>query len=156
METIAELISRHAKDGTVEWLGIRPARRADLKALTAVEITENGLTGDHRSTPGKRCVSLIQAEHLQVIASLLNRDSIDPGLLRRNIVVSGINLLGLRNRTFSIGPVVLEGMGLCAPCSRMEETLGHGGYSAVRGHGGIVASVVTLGKVTLGDAVTPR
>ena len=39
--------------------------------------------------------------------------------------------------------------------SRMEETLGQGGYSAVRHHGGWCASVVTPGEIALGDAVAP-
>ncbi|MEM8821298.1 MAG: MOSC domain-containing protein, partial [Pseudomonadota bacterium] len=92
---------------------------------------------------------------LAVIAALLGQNAVAPELLRRNIVVGGINLLGLRNRRFRIGSAVLEGSGLCAPCSRMETALGHGGYTAVRGHGGITASVVLAGQVALGDSVAP-
>ncbi|MEO1530742.1 MAG: MOSC domain-containing protein [Pseudomonadota bacterium] len=155
METLASLTARHAQFGRVTWLGVRPARHAPLQPLEHVEIDGCGLEGDHRARPGKRAVSLIQAEHLPVIAGLLGIDTVEPQTLRRNIVVAGINLLGLRNRRFSIGSVVLEGTGLCAPCSRMEEALGHGGYSAVRGHGGITASVLEGGAVALGDHVTP-
>ncbi|MGI9405764.1 MAG: MOSC domain-containing protein [Hyphomicrobiaceae bacterium] len=150
---ISELINRHAQPGTVRWIGVRPARKADLVAVDAVEISETGLTGDHRVKPGKRAVTLIQFEHLPVIASLLGRGTVSPELLRRNIVVSGINLLGLRNRRFRIGTALLEGSGICAPCSRMEEALGPGGYSAVRGHGGITASVSEAGTMSIGDAV---
>jgi len=98
---------------------------------------------------------LIQQEHLPVIAALAGHQSVSPQVLRRNLVVSGINLLALRNVEFRIGDTVLKGSGLCAPCSRMAEALGHGGYNAMRGHGGITASVVTTGTVTLGDPVTP-
>jgi MOSC domain-containing protein YiiM len=35
----------------------------------------------------------------------------------------------------------------------MEESLGKGGYSAVRGHGGITAEVVEVGVVNVGDVV---
>lgn len=153
METIAELVKRNARPGRIEWIGTRPARRAELVPHKSIEVTEKGLAGDHYQSGGKRTVSLIQHEHLAVIAALTGRDHIEPEALRRNLVISGINLLGLRNRRFSVGGVVLEGTGLCAPCSRMEETLGHGGYSAVRGHGGIVARVVQPGRVALGDAV---
>ncbi|MEL7138583.1 MAG: MOSC domain-containing protein [Pseudomonadota bacterium] len=155
METVATLTARHAQAGRVTWIGVRPARHAELRALDAGAVNERGLEGDHRSKPGKRAITLIQAEHLAVIAALLGQNAVAPELLRRNIVVGGINLLGLRNRRFRIGSAVLEGSGLCAPCSRMETALGHGGYTAVRGHGGITASVVLAGQVALGDSVAP-
>ncbi|MGI9406303.1 MAG: MOSC domain-containing protein [Hyphomicrobiaceae bacterium] len=152
---ISELINRHAQPGTVRWIGVRPERKAELVAVDEVAITESGLDGDHRSKPGKRAVTLIQYEHLGVIASLLGVETVSPELLRRNIVVSGINLLGLRNRRFRIGGAVLDGSGICAPCSRMEANLGPGGYSALRGHGGITASMVEEGMVLVGDGVEP-
>ena len=151
--TIAELTGRFPRSGRIEWIGIRPARRARLAAVGTVGVGETGLDGDHRDRPGKRAVTLIQAEHLPAIASLAGIGALDPALLRRNIVVSGINLLALRNRQFRCGGAVLKGTGLCAPCSRMEEALGPGGYNAVRGHGGITAEVVEPGVIALGDPV---
>lgn len=152
-ELIVDLISRFSRPGTLEWIGVQPERRGDMKSLDRVLISENGLEGDRRSTPGKRAVTLIQSEHMPVIAALANVEEVLPELLRRNLVVSGINLLVLRKCRFRIGPVLLEGTGLCAPCSRMEEALGSGGYTAVRGHGGITASVLKPGTVQLGDRV---
>ncbi|MBY8976614.1 MOSC domain-containing protein [Rhodobacteraceae bacterium NNCM2] len=148
------LTSRFARSGEVRWIGLRPARRAPMVLRDTAEVTMTGLVGDRRETAGKRAISLIQFEHLPVIAALMGREEVDPALLRRNLVVAGINLLGLRKRRFRIGEVVLSGTGLCAPCSRMEETLGHGGYTAMRGHGGITAEVVTPGDLRLGDPVT--
>jgi MOSC domain-containing protein YiiM len=99
-------------------------------------------------------VTLIQAEHLEIVARLLGKAAIEPALVRRNIVVSGINLLALRSQEFQIGEAVLVGTGNCAPCSRMEEVLGPGGYNAMRGHGGITAAVVQPGVLRVGDSVT--
>ena len=76
-----------------------------------------------------------------------------PEQLRRNLLISGIPLLALKDRRFWVGGVLLEGTGECHPCSRMEETLGAGGYNAVRGHGGITARVITGGPIRTGDAV---
>ncbi|MEM1101053.1 MAG: MOSC domain-containing protein, partial [Pseudomonadota bacterium] len=117
------------------------------------EMDADGLLGD-RAQAGKRAVTLIQAEHLPVIAALARR-AVSPEMLRRNIVVSGINLAALRKGQVRLGTALLEVSGPCPPCSRMEETLGHGGYSAVRGHGGMYASVLAPGIVRLGDTVTP-
>lgn len=119
-------------------------------------IQDRGLTGDHRAIrPGsKRQVTLIQAEHLMAVARILGRDTVDPALSRRNLMVSGINLLALADREFRIGAAVLLGTGRCAPCSRMGEALGTGGFNAMRGHGGITAVVVRGGIVRVGDPVT--
>ncbi len=153
MKTLSELMSTFVTTGSVRWIGVRPQRRAAVQAINSVEITESGLVGDRYANPGKRSVTLIQYEHLAVIAALVGRQVIEPELLRRNIVVSGINLLSLRSHTFRIGSVVLDGTGICAPCSLMEDVLGKGGYTALRGHGGITARVVRPGLVALGDTV---
>jgi len=155
MLTISELTSRHTHNGLVEWIGLRTKRRGNIISVEEVLVGQTGLDGDHFSGTGKRSVTLIQREHLPVIAALLGRDEIDPTLLRRNIVVSGINLLALRNARFKIGTSEFEGSGICAPCSRMEETFGHGGYNAVRGHGGITAKVISEGSIRTGDEVLP-
>ncbi len=142
--------------GRLEWIGLRPARRAPLQSFNHVEvIADHGLAGDHKgSRPGgKRQVTLIQREHLEAVAKLLGRAAVDAALLRRNLVVSGINLLALHGECFRIGGVLFEGTGLCEPCSRMEEVLGVGGYNAMRGHGGIIARVLEGGVIALGDGV---
>lgn len=155
MPELHELINGFAQAGAVEWIGVRPARREPLVARPSVRIVESGLEGDRRRRPGKRAVTLIQWEHFPVIAALCGQQTVKPGQLRRNIAVSGINLLGLRGREFKIGGAVLKGTGLCAPCSHMEAELGTGGYAAVRGHGGITAEVVKAGEVKLHDIVEP-
>jgi MOSC domain-containing protein YiiM len=152
--TLAQLTSRHASDGELVWIGVRPARRQPVESRQSAIITASGIEGDRNMRAGMRAVTLIQAEHLPVIAALAGRGEVDPQTLRRNLVVGGINLLALKDRHFRIGEAVLAGTGICAPCSRMEELLGEGGYNAVRGHGGITASVVQPGLVRPGDRVS--
>jgi MOSC domain-containing protein YiiM len=98
-------------------------------------------------------VTLLQFEHLSAIAAFLGLEAVAPERLRRNLVVSGLNLLALKGRRFRIGEAVLDASGECHPCSRMEEALGPGGYNALRGHGGITARVLEGGAIRLGDAV---
>ena len=116
---------------------------------------DKGLVGDRFNgrSGNPRQVTLIQHEHLAVVASCLHRESVAPSLLRRNIVVSGINLLALKDKRFYVGEVLLEYSGLCHPCSKMERHLGAGGYNAMRGHGGITARVIKSGMIHLGDDV---
>jgi MOSC domain-containing protein YiiM len=42
-------------------------------------------------------------------------------------VIAGINLAALRDRQFTIGGVLVEGTGLCEPCSRREANLAPAG-----------------------------
>ena len=155
--SLSELLSTIPQVGRLEWIGLRPAHRAPITLLEEVLAqTDRGLDGDRSalSVGGTRQVTLIQAEHLSVIAALCGIEHrCDPSLLRRNLVVSDINLLALKDKPFLIGMVTLEGTGLCHPCSRMEEALGPGGYNAVRGHGGITARIVEGGVLRIGDEV---
>ncbi len=153
MKTIKDLKASLPQVGRIEWIGIRSKRRAEVISVERVSISEEeGIEGDHYSKQGgKRMVTLIQKEHLDVVSTLLRKE-VSPGQIRRNIVVSGINLLALHDETFSLGEeVVLKGTGYCHPCSRMEENLGAGGYNAMRGHGGITAVVVDGGEISVGN-----
>ncbi|AIZ64185.1 molybdenum cofactor sulfurase [Hymenobacter sp. DG25B] len=156
--TIAKLLATLPQMGRVEWIGLRPARRQPLQAVTeALAETDRHLAGDHaRPKPGgKRQITLIQHEHLATVAGFLGfEEPLEPGRLRRNLAISGLNLLALKNRRVQIGEeVVLEITGECHPCSRMEEVLGPGGYNAMRGHGGLTARILQGGLIRVGDAV---
>lgn len=156
--TVARLLATLPQTGRLEWIGQRPVRREPLVAVAEAELkTDSHLLGDHArpKTGGKRQVTLIQHEHLAAVAGYLGLNApLDPARLRRNLVVSGLNLLALKNRQLRIGnEVVLDITGECHPCSRMEEELGPGGYNAMRGHGGITAHIAQGGIIRVGDAV---
>lgn len=153
MSGLRTLLTTFAQPGKLDWIGLRPARLSPLETPPEAEITETGLTGDH-GRPGKRAVTLIQAEHLPVIGALCHAGAIAPAPLRRNLVISGLNLNALRGQTIAIGSARLTLTGPCAPCSRMEKALGAGGYNAMRGHGGWCAEVTQPGRIRLGDPVT--
>jgi MOSC domain-containing protein YiiM len=153
---LRRLTDNFPRQGRLEWIGVRPTTREDvIEVLHAQASVDRGLEGDHRARKAgsRRQVTLIQREHLNAVALLLDLDEVSPALTRRNLVVSGINLLALKDEVFSVGGVVLEGTGLCEPCSRMETNLGSGAYNAMRGHGGITARVVSGGALRVGDAV---
>ena len=155
MTEIEERLARFPRDGRLEWIGLTPVRREPMIEVRSVSAAVGrGLEGDRRAKghPTKREVTLIQAEHLAVIGALIGRE-VHPADVRRNLVVSGINLVALKGRRFRVGEVTLEWTGPCDPCSRMEEALGPGGLNAMRGHGGITARVVEGGALAVGDLV---
>ena len=163
MKTLPDLFGEFPQPGRIEWIGVRPQDGGrpvpvtDVRAIAAV-----GLQGDHYGggARGKRHVTLIQQEHLAVVAKLLAlRDGIvvpvpiDPSIVRRNIVISGLNLLALRSHRFRLGDALLEFTEPCHPCSQMEAALGRGGYNAMRGHGGICARLIDGGLIRTGDTL---
>jgi len=157
---VGRLLSRHLQDlkpGRLDWIGLRPERMVDMQRVDHVEaIAEMGLAGDRRckGTAGSaRQVTLINREHIDVVAKLLGLDSIDPGVLRRNLVVSGINLIALRHQRFRIGDAEFEATAQCHPCVRMEQALGKGAVGAMLGHGGICAKIIKGGVIAVGDEV---
>ncbi|AWY41245.1 MOSC domain-containing protein [Pseudomonas putida] len=160
MSPLQTLIAEVPQLGRVRWIGVRPQSRSSMVELDAVEARlEAGLTGDH-ARPGvrnARQVTLIQWEHLAVISSLMGRPDdqpVTPEDLRRNLVISGINLFSLKGRRFRIGQAIFETTGWCQPCARLENNLGVGTFQAVRGHGGITARVLQSGIIRLGDTVS--
>ena len=165
MKDLRHLVAEFPFSGRIESIYLRPGRgKPVLQRDECRAIEQLGLEGDRTAAgrgSSRRQVTLLQAEHLPVIAALLRRDAIDPAELRRNLVVSGLNLVAARAlfadqpmRLQLGGDVVLEITGPCEPCSKMEVAFGPGAYNALRGHGGVTARVLRGGTLAVGDAVT--
>jgi len=155
--SLGKLMANLPRHGRVEWIGLRPKRGEKMLAVSeVVAVAGKGLQGDRYSGgSGKRGITLIQAEHLPVIAALAGHAHVAAALLRRNVVVSGLPLIALKDRRFRIGDVLLEGTESCDPCSQMEAALGLGGFNAMRGHGGLCARILEGGNFRIGDRLVP-
>jgi MOSC domain-containing protein YiiM len=119
------LFSSYIQDlpsGELTWIGLRPERRAEVVEVSSVQaIAGSGLEGDHRfeNTLGSgRQVTLIREEYVGQIAHFLSltRESVVANaalarLLRRNLVIKGMNLEALRYQQFSIGGAILRRVG---------------------------------------------
>ena len=162
--SLRDLTAQFCQAGTLDAIYLRPARGIVANQVNnAVALAGHGLQGDRSALgnkiDGKRQVTLIQAEHIFVLEKLLNK-TIDAAKLRRNLVVSGINLLAAKSlfkdqkMHLTIGNIELEITGPCEPCSKMEAVLGKGAYNAMRGHGGVTAKVLIGGELKVGDLVS--
>ena len=162
MSTQKRFFDRLGRDlpaGQLTWIGLRTERKGKIEVVEEVEAVETlGLSGDRRclGTPGSsRQVTIISHEFIKQIQHYMGIDHpIDPALLRRNLVVTGINLNALRHQTFQIGSAIFEATAQCHPCSRMDKALGPGAVAAMLGHGGLCAKVVRSGQLKIGDDVT--
>lgn len=167
-ESLRDLVTRFADTGRVEAIVLRAQRRSDAMFVDEAQAEPGrGLIGDHRARRAsdsdamrRRELTLIQHEHLPLIGAWTAQPTVDARRLRRNLVISGLNLLAAHSPfpdwvlVWRIGPdVCIEITGTCPPCSRMEAELGSGGYNALRGHGGMTARVITGGSIRVGAAV---
>lgn len=162
MKTQGRLLARYlasAPQGEITWLGVREQKKAPMTVLSAVRaISGQGLEGDHKARTNNgssRQITLINAEDIHAISLLLKRDAIDPAILRRNMVVSGMNLHALRYQRLRIGNTAeVEIRAHCHPCVRMEKALGEGAVLAMYQHAGYCAVVLESGEIRVGDKVT--
>ena len=128
------------------------------QVMQANAVAGTGLEGDRagRYSGSKRQVTLIQSEYLAVVQSFLPAVDVTPANLRRNLVISGINLNALVKQVVVIGDVQMEITGLCHPCKKLEQQLGLGVFNALRGHGGLTAKILSSGPICIGDALEVR
>lgn len=156
MSASTGLKNHFPQSGKVEWIGLRRSLGKEMVHVHSAELLQgHGLVGDKagRRLGGSRQITLMQAEYLSVIASFLSRKTVSPYELRRNIVVSGVNLGILRDCDIGINDAVIRITGNCAPCTKMEQALGYGGFNAMRNHGGVTAIVLADGMIRIGDEV---
>ena len=140
--------------GKIEWIGVRPERKAPVFPKDEVFISsESGIEGDHETQPHRQ-VTLISSEHLLKAAQELGRDAIDPAATRRNILISGLDFDQIREEEsrIRIGEAIVKVTGYCHPCERMNSTIGDGGRLALAHKAGLTASVEQSGSLAIGDS----
>jgi MOSC domain-containing protein YiiM len=74
------------------------------------------------------------------------------GALRRNVVVSGVELNDLIGEEFSVQGVRLRGTVHCRPCYWMDQAIALGAEEFLQGNGGLRAQILSDGVIAVGDA----
>ena len=74
------------------------------------------------------------------------------GAVRRNVVVSGIELNDLIGEEFSIQGVRLRGTAHCRPCYWLDQAIAPGAEQFLEGNGGLRAQILSDGVIAVGDA----
>ena len=148
--------------GEVMAIYISPTKGAAMTPVDEVKAIEGvGLDGDRYAAGGgtfsqkkgpTREVTLIESEAIEAAAVSYGVE-LGLGDSRRNIVTRGVPLNHLVGRHFRVGEVVLEGLKLCEPCSRLEKLTQQAVRKAFAHRGGLRARVVTGGSIRNGDEV---
>jgi hypothetical protein len=144
-------------------------------------VAGQGIVGDRfygRTSGLASAVSFLAAEAVDEVGRQLGlppfpaAGGLDPRLLRRNVVVRGVDLNALRHRHFSItqqptaqplaprpsgdepsARVEFVAAGETSPCAWMDAVLAPGARDLLRGRGGLRTEPTTSGVLRLGPAV---
>jgi MOSC domain-containing protein YiiM len=120
-----------------------------IREVSAVEcVAGRGLRGDrffgHKPDYTGQ-VTLFSTEVFAELCRALDRPDASPAALRRNLLVSGVELNDLVGREFDLQGVRLDGTEECRPCYWMDEALAPGAEAWLRGRGGLRCRVLTDG-----------
>lgn len=72
-----------------------------------------------------------------------------PGVFRRNVIVSGVDLNLLIGKTFEVQGVRFLGTAECTPCYWMDEAFCSGAEKCLKGRGGLRAKILSNGILTV-------
>lgn len=114
-----------------------------------------GLAGDryHGEDPGaKTQVTFVSREVVDEMGRTLGIVQPDYSSLRRNVLVSGVDLNSLIGKTFAIDRVLFEGVEECKPCYWMDEALAPGANAFLAGRGGLRCRILAGGTLRCGPA----
>ena len=148
---------RHA---VLEGIFICPTKGEPMREVQEVEaVAGRGLRGDRYFSaegswnwgePGKRQVTLINSRFL-LGTHFTSAET------RRNLIVSGIELMWHIDREFQIGRVRFRGVKYCDPCPRPSNLAGR--KEEFREEffdcAGLIADVIVSGLIVLGDPIIP-
>ena len=147
--------------GSVKEIFIAPESGQPMVSLPMVRAcADRGLEGDRffrdswaAVNRSDKSVSLIEDEVLKLAAHELGLDGV--GILtRRNLVTSGVPLIELLDREFSLGTVRMRGVRLFEPCGHLVAvTKLPGIFKALEHRSGLKAAILSDGIIRTGDAI---
>jgi MOSC domain-containing protein YiiM len=119
-----------------------------MEPLASARVAEDGIEGCAHARQGKRSVLFVAAEDLDAVG-------VEPGQVRENFTVRGADVMSWPvGQRLAVGEAQFEVTMICDPCHLMNE-IRPGLQEELVGRRGMLARVVKMGEVQVGDAVTP-
>lgn len=127
-----------------------------LVEVPAIEcVAGHGIRGDrfydYRDNY-KGQVTFFSLEIFEELARHFGLTNKSAGILRRNVIVSGIDLNKLIGEEFAIQGVQLRGTAHCKPCYWMNQAVAAGAEEFLQRRGGLRAQILTDGTIAVGNA----
>ena len=97
-------------------------------------------------------ITFFSLEVFEKLAQHFGLTNKSPGAVRRNVVVSGVELNDLIGEEFSIQGVRLRGTAHCRPCYWLDQGIAPGAEKFLEGNGGLRAQILSNGVIAVGDA----
>jgi MOSC domain-containing protein YiiM len=97
-------------------------------------------------------ITFFSLEVFERLAAHFGLTNKSPGILRRNVIVSGIDLNELIGEEFAVQGVRLRGTAHCKPCYWMDQAVAPGAEEFLQGNGGLRAQILTNGRIAVGNA----
>jgi MOSC domain-containing protein YiiM len=135
--------------------GLPPHDFPLVEVAEAQCVAGRGLRGDRYfdfQENYKGQITFFSAEVFEKLCSNFGVHHKSAGVLRRNVIVSGVDLLSLINREFEIQGVRLRGTQHCAPCEWMNVAFAPGAKEFLKDNAGLRALILSDGTITVGDA----
>ena len=97
-------------------------------------------------------ITFLSAEVFEKLCASFGIKDKPAGVLRRNVIVSGVDLLSLIGREFEIQGVRFRGTQHCAPCEWMNTAFAPGAEQFLKNNAGLRAKILSDGTIAVGDA----
>jgi MOSC domain-containing protein YiiM len=97
-------------------------------------------------------ITFFSSEVFEKLTRHFGLTSKSAGVLRRNLIVSGIDLNDLIGEEFAIQGVRLRGTGHCKPCYWLDHAFAPGTEDFLAGNGGLRAEILCDGTIDVGAA----
>jgi MOSC domain-containing protein YiiM len=116
-------------------------------------VAGKGLVGDRFfdfKDDYKGQITFFSAEVFDTVCRQLGVAEKSPGVTRRNVITSGVDLNTLVGKKFVLQNLMFEGVCECSPCHWMDAAIAPGAETALQGRGGLRARILTGGKIRAG------
>jgi MOSC domain-containing protein YiiM len=127
-----------------------------LEEVDGIEcVAGRGIRGDRffdYRTNYKGQITFFSEEVFEGLSAAFPNVQKSVSVLRRNIIVSGIDLNALIGKEFALQGLEFRGTAHCKPCYWLDRAFAPGAEEALAGNGGLRAQILTTGWLTTGLA----